>query len=380
MSRAKAMLQFIPCCLAAALAGCFHWIPAAPEIQRWVVVLGWLGLLQQRGRPLFWPAFSLAAVETCSNQFHGLPLENLMRGDLPWLGLAPMLAGWQSPRRPWYERLFWLGELLSAHAIVSFLAFHWAGGGHRIRPEIDQGWLKALVWPYYCGHYPRGAHAVGIFLNDNNLGLWCLMLFLLGLVQLRRPGICLGLAVLWSYSRTALVSTLICLIWLVWRWERRTLWLLLVLPLGLAAFPTWLDGQRLLHPLGPVAYPEERVYWGGRALHGLASGSLLGEGPDSAGLVDSQWCKTTVELGWAGLLAWLAFFASLARRKSMPVWLFAWLLGGGGNDLLYSPLLVGTGLTLAGLAGGQEFEANVPIGTDNSCGGVDGHGCSPTFL
>jgi hypothetical protein len=152
------MLALIP----AFLAGCLHWLPAPAWLSHTILAtcLLSLALLSKNRRALWLWAWVLSEV---------ISQVPLAAGPVPYLYLALL----NPPEKPLYRILTLLGAFIAIHADISFLAFRMAGGSHGWRPEITQTWLQALVWPYYYGHYPRGAHAIGLFLNDNLLGVWC---------------------------------------------------------------------------------------------------------------------------------------------------------------------------------------------------------------
>lgn len=337
--------------MVAAAAAWTHWVPTDTALLNALVLAAYLALFLQAGKPFFWPCLALALTQTASALVHGIPLDSLSEGPLCYLALAPALSQWPRSERALSSVLL-LGELLALHAVLVFWTFRLVGGGHRVRPELSHPLLQAWLSPYYCGHYPRGAHAIGLFLNDNNLGLWCATLFVVALATERRQSGLLLLATLWSYSRGAYLGLGGGLLLLAaWKRRPRLLLSLLAVPLAYCAFATWLDWERLLHPGGAIAFPAERIAWLQRGWQVLASGSLLGCGPGSGGLVDSQWAKTAYELGWSGILAW-GFWAGVTLRRRLPgltAVLVVMGLGSIGNDILYAPVLVATLFALAGL-------------------------------
>lgn len=321
------MVWLIPALLAASL----HWVEG-PQTFILALCLLCLALLSRRRRALWLWAWVLIEAQA------GV---NLALGAVPLLYLSLL--------KPNLRILPLLGCLIALHANVSFLAFRLAGGSHGWRPEIAQPWLQALVWPYYCGHYPRGAHAIGLFLNDNLLGLWCVAVLALTLELPLRPRLLtatpLLLAIGWSYSRSAYLALAGACLWLAWRRSKRLLLVPLLIPLLFVPFATGLDHWRFSSDWASTL--------GGRAenlQHLLAHPSLLGHGP-STGLIDSQWIKTGLELGWLGLLVQLGFCLSAIRaaRPAVQAGLIALVLGGIGCDLWYSPHLAGTFMLLSTL-------------------------------
>jgi len=340
------------------LAFCGHWLEFGPAWQGLIAAGIALSLLSQYRSPLYLPALALVVCEGVSAGWNQRPLADLLAGPLPFVYFA--LAGHRrflsSPA--WWRRLQLAATVIGLHALISLLAFRAAGGGHRIRPPIESGWLQALVWPYYAGHYKYGAHAVGLFLNDNMLGLWCVALVPTLLVGRHRlSAAVLMLTTVWTYSRGATLAWMGSWLYLAVGLppaERRRLALGALLLVAMAApMATWLDHQRFLNPTRRGIWPAERIINLRRGLHTLATGSLLGSGPGSQGLVDSQLAKTALELGWLGVLAYAGFFwRALSQPAHRPhrAGVIALLLGCLGADLLYSPHLAATLFWLAGQA------------------------------
>ena len=359
-----AILSCLPGLLAAFVAASFHWLPGCDRVTALAVLLlaGW-GMLWRRQHRLFWPVLGVVVVELLSATWNQTELTALIYGPLPLVGLCLLPDGWLRSSR-WLNVACLTSGVIAWHAILCFLAFRGAGGGHLVRPDIDQGWLHWLVWPYYCGHYPRGAHAIGWFLNDNNLGIFCAASLALTLVHREQVGpgsfrrllnLTLGglfLGVVWSYSRSAMLACFGSLLCLAWQRRRGLLWILVAAPGLYALLATGMDWRRVGTGIGQTL--------GGRMLHvreaadALMAGRLLGAGPGSAGLVDSQPCRTALELGWLGVIAYTVLFACALRaaqsRPGIQAAMVALLLGAVGCDLLCTPQLAGMLFVMCGLA------------------------------
>ena len=341
----------------ALLAGCFHWIEVDEPLKllSQALCLGALAFLGRDRRALWlwaWVGHQWLA---------GIPLN---QGAAPFLYLALL----RPPARFVYRLLTLLGALIASHAVVSFLAFRLAGGFHGWRPEVKDPWLQALVWPYYCGHYPRGAHAIGFFLNDNLLGLWCVAMLCLSLeVPGRLRLLCvppLLLAVGWSYSRSAYLALAGACGSLAIRKNRYLLLVPTLIPLLFLPFATGLDRWRFSSDwTSTLVGRAERLH------QFLAEGSFWGGGP--VGLVDSQWLKTGLEQGWSGLLIQLGFCFSVVRRARPGVQaaLLALLLGGVGCDLWDSPHLAATFMLLCACSF-QDNPASLGGTSDNQMASV----------
>lgn len=361
------LIRALPCLAAALLAASLHWLEGGVWLRAGTVLLALLGLgLLSNQRGAIWP-WAWVFSQLLSLGWNGGHLAQLVDGPVPFVGLAILPRQCRVP----YRLLVLSGALLAAHAVISFIAFRLAGGAHGWRPELAQGWLRALVWPYYCGHYPRGAHAIGLFLNDNLLGVWCVSMLALALELPGRARIWLGtpllLAVGWSYSRSAYLALLGASGWLAWRRGGRILLLPALIPLLFLAFAGGLDHWRFGADWANTLGGRLQRLQQATAL--LGSGSLLGTGPGSAGLVDSQWLKSALELGWLGLLVQLGFcLASLGGATDQPGLqgaLIALALGAVGCDLWHSPHLAATFFLLCGHvqqpAGGGSCLAALPL-------------------
>lgn len=203
------------------------------------------------------------------------------------------------------------GLLAALYGIASYLAFRTVGGAHNWRPVVEAPWLEWLLYPYYCGVYPRGWRLCGTFLNDNYFGAWCAALFCLALPLHRHRLAKLALAPLllawaWTYSRAAVLALATGLALLAWRLNPRVLLLVPVAILCTLPFMTPKDLKRFRHP---IATEGGRLYSITVGIDVLKSGSLLGRGPGSRGLADLQYAKIAYELGWLGCLtfAWIGW-------------------------------------------------------------------------
>ena len=294
------------------------------------VLLGLLVLLAVRGRrawkpcPFLPPLLALAAASLLSAGAHGSSAWPL-RAWVPYAVAG--LAACQLPRaqaRLMVRCLLVMGALAALYGIVTFLAFHLAGGALRYRPPLD-GMPLALVYPYYSGAVPRSAHLVGPFMNDVYFGVWSaalvgLLLAVAGQEGWRRgsilSGLLLGLATAWSLSRSAWLALGAVLGYLGLRRDPR--FLLLLVPALVAAVPmaTGFDRLRFLAPTSGPAWSPGRFAMATRALDTLAAGSLLGAGPGAVRLADTQFAKVVIETGWAGALALAWLLVALVR----PAW------------------------------------------------------------
>lgn len=312
--------------------GCGGCLPVL-AIAAWAAALFW-----NRSHPLVRPLVLVCVVN----------LAGCLAGDLPLTACvltgAPLTTLCLLPIGPALLRAgMWVSGVLAGHALIAFVFFRECGGGHRIRPEIYDPVLRALVWPYYNGHYPRGAHAVGLMLNDNVLGAWCAAWLPLVLIwRWRISTLLLLLCVAWSYSRAAALAFIGSCLYLAAGWKPAVLLALSPLPLLYALYATWIDKLRLLRPWDS-AVREDRLYALTRAADQF---SVLGMGPGRAGLVDSQWLKLSLELGTLGLLAYAWLFVEVFRHgKGTPLGtgcraaVLALLLGSLGSDLFCSPAL-----------------------------------------
>lgn len=350
---------------AALLTAALHWMPLEHPLFGWALGC-WLAGLALSRSPVRWPLVAVTAVWLLSCWWSGRSPAQLVLQSVPLLGVALLLAG--ASRKTVQRLMLWScagAGALALHALLCFWAFRAMGGGHRLRPPLPDTAWRWLVWPYYETHYDTGAHLVGVFLNDNLFGVWAVAFFALSLVLSRaqsQTGLrallsvtagLLFLAAVWTYSRSALVAVLGALACLAVRWSPRVLLVLLLVPVLYLSFATWLDRYRFLDPTSEVVYPSWRVEQVRRAARTLASGSLVGVGPGGAGLVDTQWAKIPLELGWLGLLAygWLAWRTLRGSHVGLQAAILALWLGGIGTDLLESPHLA---LTLAFFWGCQE--------------------------
>ncbi len=355
---------------AALLTAALHWMPLDHPLLSWALGCWLAGLLCSRS-PQRWPLVAVTAVWLLSCWWNGRQPTQLVLQAVPMLGVALLIV---SARPSSVHRLLlWAcagAGALALHALLCFWAFRAIGGSHGLRPPLPDAAWSWLVWPYYETHYDTGAHLVGVFLNDNLFGVWAVAFFALSLVLSRTEtqrallslaAACLFLAAVWTYSRSATVAALGALAYLAARWSPRILLVLLLVPLLYLSFATWLDRYRFLDPTSEVVYPSWRVEQVRRAARTLASGSLVGVGPGAAGLVDTQWAKIPLELGWLGLLAygWLAWRTLRGSHVGLKAALLALWLGGIGTDLLESPHL---GLTLAFFWGCQEALRGRPGG------------------
>lgn len=363
----KSNLAAVLLALSITLTACLHW--ARPPAGLAVALALWLLGLLLAGRGLG-PLRALAVVGLTSCLVNSraptiLVVEGLPCTTLVWLVPRLLLSSSQARRLALWACA--AGGGLALHALLCFACFRAVGGEHRVRPPVSVPGLSGLLWPYYETHYREGAHLVGVFLNDNLFGVWAVALFALSLVLSRaerEPGVrgllalgagLLGLAALWTYSRSACLAATGVLLYLSLRWSPRVLLVLLLIPLPYLGYATWLDRLRFLHPTDAIVFPAERLEQYRRALSGLASGSCWGLGPGSGGLVDAQWAQIPLELGWAGVAAYVWLFCWMLRpTPATPLALglraaiLALSLGGIGTDLLESPHMA---MTLFGLAG-----------------------------
>ena len=307
--------------LAALLSAWCRWMPA-PSILAWLSLGLWLVGMALARRSRLWPPLAclallqLASGATLTAPLAGLALvaEKLPRPNLRWVALV---AG-----------------LLAFHALFAFLAFRALGGYHCFRP-LAGPWMP-LVWPYYTEQYPVGAHAVGLFLNDNALGVWAVAMLALTLGLSPWLTALLFLTAVWSYSRSAFLALLAVTLYLR---PRALAWLLLI-PILYLSLATYRDHERLQVPM-------DRVY---QAQHALSTLSLTGHGP--VGLVDSQPCKTLREVGLLGLAAYAWFFTLVLRgpRNAYKAAVLALLVASLGSDLFGWPHLGALLFLLAGWA------------------------------
>lgn len=331
---------------AAVLSGLCRWLLLPAPWPDLCLAAWFLGLVLSLKAPLGGPLLAIAATTTLSAIHNGLPPSMAAVNGHPITALIIALA---VPSL----KVLRFGALVSAglglHAIISFLFFRALGGGLRVRPEVLDPTLQAILWPYYCGHYPRGGHLIGLFLNDNAMGNWSAAWLVLTLAYLKpkKPmaavAAILLLCVAWSYSRSAYMALLCSLAYLAWSSNPR--WLLLLFPLP-ALF--WLYGNgfeqlRFFSPAHPLVIDSRWLRWV-QAGQTLQSGSPLGIGPGQAGLVDSQWPKIAIELGWLGSLAYLWLITSVLRQpkkssvaKGLKAAIVALLVASLGSDLFNSP-------------------------------------------
>lgn len=355
--------------LSALLTFALHW--GAPD-SGWlnVALILWLvGLALSLREAMTRPLLALALTGFLSCWWNHCPPSSLVLQCFPLSGLALVTHSLLTSERVIYRVSLWAtsgAATLAAHAIACFWAFRAIGGGHRVRPPVTPGQMW-LVWPYYDTHYPRGAHLVGIFLNDNLFGIWAVAFFGLSVVLtahaqtptlkklLSASAVLLIFAAVWTYSRSAGVAALGVIVYLAARWKPRVLAWLVLVPILYLCFATWLDKLRFEAPTDQKVYPSERIVQVEKAGATLASGSLVGIGPGNGGLVDTQWAKIPLELGWLGIAAygWLAF-AMLRPGPRGPLAiglqasLVAFWLGGIGTDVFESPHLAGTFYALWG--------------------------------
>lgn len=212
--------------------------------------------------------------------------------------------------------------LASLYSIASYLAFRAVGGAYNWRPPVDAPWLDWLLYPYYCGIYPRGWRLCGTFLNDNYFGAWCAALLCLALALYQQRLARLSMVPLllswaWTYSRAAVLALLAGLAVLAMRLTPKILFFVPLAVLCSLPFLTTKDLYRFRHPM---ATEGGRVHSMAVAVEVLRGGSLLGRGPGSRGLADMQYAKIAYELGWLGSLtcAWLAWaiLSGLLRRET----------------------------------------------------------------
>lgn len=348
----KAKLATVCLGAAALLTAALHWMPLDHPLLGWALGFWLAGLVLSR-HAARWPLVAVTLAWLLSCWWSSRLSTQLVVQGVPMLGVALIVL--QLSPRAIQRLMLWScagAGVLALHALCCFWAFRALGGSHGIRPPLT-GW-RWLVWPYYETHYDIGAHLVGVFLNDNLFGVWAVAFFALSLVLSRahpriRVLLSLGaallfLAAVWTYSRSAMVAALGVLAYLAVRWSPRILLVVLLVPLLYLAFATWLDRYRFLDPTSEVVYPSWRVEQVRRAARTLASGSPFGVGPGAAGLVDTQWAKIPLELGWLGLLAygWLAWRTLRGTDVGLKAAILAMWLGGIGTDLFESPHLAAT--------------------------------------
>jgi hypothetical protein len=265
------------------------------------------------------PLAAFAGVSLASAVVNQVPWEMAiegLRGMLPWMvgGLSAAALA-QRLHLPGLLRLAtFLGAMLSAYGILSFVLFR-AYGGPRADLTSITHWERFLLYPYASPAY-GGWRLASTFLNDNYFGVWLAMLIPVALALTlsetspRRRW--LGYAVLglmlvaftWTYSRAAVLALAVAVAVLTWKVSRRAPLLLLPVLVAAPLMAVPVDRHRFQHVAGTAGGRVGSLQMTQSALRGSP---LLGKGPGTRGLADVNYAKIGFETGALGLAAfgWL---------------------------------------------------------------------------
>lgn len=302
------------------------WTRFSPASDFAALVLGggFLLWLLRPGKDRTHPPFALPlvcfwAVSLLSALVNRVPFHTAMEGlreALPWTVTALLAERVCRPRD--VPRFLWVmaaaAGLLSLYGVVSYVAYWRAGGPYGMGPAWPSSPVEQfLLYPYFTAAFAGSWRLPATFLNENYFGVWLSLLapvvFTLFLTTPRRPARYLALAaatlmmaaLAWTYSRTALLALGVAFAFYAWRGTPRILFLLLPLALAVPCFLQRSDVRRFTN-VG--ATEGGRLASMRRSTEVLARNPLLGAGPGTRGMADSNYAKIAYETGLLGLGCW----------------------------------------------------------------------------